>query len=215
MVRGEGCSKRSSGVHLRLRDEGPTAENLVPLRLDIEIDGIRFRDVFTWNPNDPDQDVLVFARRTVRDLKLPPAFITQISQSIQHQLNEFRALQGQDMYPGDKMVLIKIREDLRVNHTLIKDQFLWDLNNFESDPEEFAKTLCKDMNIKDPEVGDAWTQEEELALIDAHHVYGNKWAEIAKDGRVAEEDDTLPDGHKLSKGDGVFHISYDMGRMTS
>lgn len=28
-----------------------------------------------------------------------------------------------------------------------------DLNNFESDPEEFAKTLCKDMNIEDPEVG--------------------------------------------------------------
>ncbi|KAL9690875.1 hypothetical protein QQ045_011287 [Rhodiola kirilowii] len=27
---------------------------------------------------------------------------------------------------------------------------------------------------------DDWTQEEELALIDAHHVYGNKWAEIAK-----------------------------------
>ncbi|CAM8891988.1 unnamed protein product [Rhodiola kirilowii] len=27
---------------------------------------------------------------------------------------------------------------------------------------------------------DAWTQVEELALIDAHRVYGNKWAEIAK-----------------------------------
>ncbi|KAL9678368.1 hypothetical protein QQ045_016212 [Rhodiola kirilowii] len=147
---------------------------------------------------DPDQDVLVFARRTVRDLKLPPAFITQICQSIQ----------VSDFVTNELL-------DLRVNHTLIKDQFLWDLNNFESDPEEFAKTLCKDMNIKDPEVGDAWTQEEELALIDAHHVYGNKWAEIAKDGRVAEEDDTLPDGHKLSKGDGVFYISYAMGRMTS
>lgn len=28
-----------------------------------------------------------------------------------------------------------------------------DLNNFESDPEEFAKTFCKDMGIEDPEVG--------------------------------------------------------------
>lgn len=27
----------------------PTAENLVPIRLDIEIDGQRFRDAFTWN----------------------------------------------------------------------------------------------------------------------------------------------------------------------
>nr|XP_016440413.1 PREDICTED: chromatin structure-remodeling complex protein BSH-like isoform X2 [Nicotiana tabacum] len=105
----------------------PTAENLVPIRLDIEIDGQRFRDAFSWNPNDPDSEVVVFAKRTVKDLKLPPGFITQIAQSIQL--------------------------DLRVNHTVIKDHFFWDLNNFESDPEEFARTFCKDMEIEDPEVG--------------------------------------------------------------
>ncbi|KAJ6430841.1 hypothetical protein OIU84_018363 [Salix udensis] len=33
---------------------------------------------------------------------------------------------------GDKIVPIKL--DLRVNSTLIKDQFLWDMNNFDSDP---------------------------------------------------------------------------------
>jgi len=27
---------------------------------------------------------------------------------------------------------------------------------------------------------DPWTQEEELALMDAHRIHGNKWAEIAK-----------------------------------
>lgn len=32
---------------------------------------------------DPDSEVVVFAKRTVRDLKLPPQFITQIAQSIQ------------------------------------------------------------------------------------------------------------------------------------
>lgn len=29
----------------------PTADNLIPIRLDIEIDGQRFRDAFTWNPS--------------------------------------------------------------------------------------------------------------------------------------------------------------------
>ncbi|KAM0009677.1 putative abieta-7,13-dien-18-ol hydroxylase [Helianthus debilis subsp. tardiflorus] len=33
------------------------------------------------------------------------------------------------------------------------------------------------------------------------------------DGRVADMDDTLPDGFKLKKGDGVYYISYAMGRM--
>lgn len=27
---------------------------------------------------------------------------------------------------------------------------------------------------------DAWTQEEEIALIRAHQIYGNKWAELTK-----------------------------------
>jgi replication initiation and membrane attachment protein DnaB len=27
---------------------------------------------------------------------------------------------------------------------------------------------------------EAWTQQEELALVQAHEIYGNKWAEIAK-----------------------------------
>ena len=28
-----------------------------------------------------------------------------------------------------------------------------DMNNFDSDPEDFAKTFCDDMGIQDPEVG--------------------------------------------------------------
>lgn len=79
------------------------------------------------------------------------------------------------------MLLIYSQLDLRVNHTLIKDQFLWvslaqllhpnipnycylsrlimklpaiqDLNNYESDPEEFSRIFCKDLAIQDPEVG--------------------------------------------------------------
>lgn len=32
---------------------------------------------------DPDSEVVSFAKRTVKDLKLPPTFMTQIAQSIQ------------------------------------------------------------------------------------------------------------------------------------
>ena len=35
-----------------------------------------------------------------------------------------------------------------------------------------------------------------------------------KDGRCADADDILPDGHKLKQGDGVYYISYAMGRMS-
>jgi SWI/SNF-related matrix-associated actin-dependent regulator of chromatin subfamily B protein 1 len=86
---------------------------------------------------DPDSEIVVFAKRTVKDLKLPPPFVTQIAQSIQvihmfflplnslhmlqlhfillsffsiyqSQLAEFRSYDGQDMYAGDKIVPIKV-----------------------------------------------------------------------------------------------------------
>ncbi|KAL0907269.1 hypothetical protein M5K25_021669 [Dendrobium thyrsiflorum] len=129
----------------------PTAENLIPIRLDIENEGQRFKDSFTWNPTDPDSEVISFAKRTVKDLKLPPIFITQISQSIHSQLAEFRSYEGQEMHLKERIVPIKL--DIRVNNTVIRDQFLWDISNLESDPEEFARTLCKDLDIEDLEVG--------------------------------------------------------------
>ncbi|XP_047334670.1 chromatin structure-remodeling complex protein BSH [Impatiens glandulifera] len=161
----------------------PTADNLVPIRLDIEIDGQRYRDAFTWNPYDPDSEVVIFAKRTVKDLKLPPAFVTQIAQSIQSQLAEFRSNEGQDMYTGEKIVPIKL--DLRVNHTLIKDQFLWDLNNFESDPEEFARTFCKDLGIDEPEVGPAvaFSIREQLYEIAMQTVASTRETRVHKKSR--------------------------------
>ncbi|KAF7145960.1 hypothetical protein RHSIM_Rhsim04G0168500 [Rhododendron simsii] len=99
---------------------------------------------------DPDSEVVIFAKKTVKDLKLPPAFITQIAQSIQRLviIKQNYGLIGASLSSSSQL-------DLRVNHTLIKDQFLWDLNNFESNPEEFARTFCTDFGIEDPEVGPA------------------------------------------------------------
>jgi SWI/SNF-related matrix-associated actin-dependent regulator of chromatin subfamily B protein 1 len=55
----------------------------VPIRLDIELEEQRYKDAFTWNPTDPDSEITIFAKRTVKDLKLPPPFIMHIVQSIQ------------------------------------------------------------------------------------------------------------------------------------
>ncbi|KAJ3674388.1 hypothetical protein LUZ60_005004 [Juncus effusus] len=143
------ASSSKSSMKFRM----PTRENLVPINLDIELDGQHYKDAFTWNPDDPDSEVSTFAKRTVKDLKLPAAFVTQISQSIQSQLADFRSYGGQEMYIKEKIVPIRV--DLRVNNTVLRDNFLWDISNFESDPEEFAKILCDDLNIADPEVAPA------------------------------------------------------------
>ncbi|XP_009353450.1 chromatin structure-remodeling complex protein BSH isoform X1 [Pyrus x bretschneideri] len=194
----------------------PTAQNLVPIRLDLDIDGQRFKDCFTWNPSDPDSEIVVFAKRTAKDLKLPPGFITGIASAIQSQIVEFRSFEGQDMYTVERIVPIKL--DLRVNRTVIRDQFLWvsfkeffcyliismpcsynvglymfngfqDLNNFESDPEEFAKTFCADLGIQDPEVGPAiaFSIREQLYEIVVQSVASVRETRINKKGRRGAE----------------------------
>lgn len=164
----------------------PTAENLVPIRIDIEVDGQRFKDAFTWNPNDPDSEVVNFAKRTVKDLKLPATFVTHISQSVQTQLAEFRSFEGQEMPSKEKIVPLKL--DLRVNNTIIRDQFLWDINNFESDPEEFARIFCKDMDISDPEIGPAiaFAIREQLYELAVQSASTARESRLAKKGRRAE-----------------------------
>ncbi|KAH9301694.1 hypothetical protein KI387_013277, partial [Taxus chinensis] len=161
----------------------PTLENLLPIRLDIEIDGQRLKDAFTWNANDPDSEIPVFARRTVKDLKYPGSFVTPIVQSIQSQLAEFRSFEGQEMTVGEKVLPLKL--DLRVNKTVIKDQFLWDVNSLESDPEEFARALCKDLEIEDPEVGPAIAVaiREQLYEIAIQNVTSGRETRVSKKSR--------------------------------
>lgn len=165
----------------------PTAENLIPIRLDIENEGQRFKDSFTWNAADPDSEVITFAKRTVKDLKLHPTFIAQISQSIHSQLAEFRSYEGQEMHLKEKIVPLKL--DLRVNNTVIRDQFLWDISNLESDPEEFASTLCKDLDIEDPEVGPqiAVHIREQLFEIAIQGVASARESRAGKKGRRGAE----------------------------
>ncbi|CAL4895792.1 unnamed protein product [Urochloa decumbens] len=176
-------ASRPSTVNFRM----PTRDNLVPIRVDIEVDGQRYRDAFTWNPRDPDSEIISFAKRTAKDLKLPANFVPQMLQSIQGQLAEFRSYEGQEMQIKEKIVPLKI--DLRVNNTVIRDQFLWDIGNLDSDPEEFARTLCDDLNITDPEVGPAIAVSirEQLYEIASQSVSVMREKQLSKKGRRAPE----------------------------
>ncbi|MCO5576102.1 hypothetical protein L7F22_029909 [Adiantum nelumboides] len=161
----------------------PTAENLIPIRIDVEVDGQRFKDAFTWNPNELDVEITAFARRTVKDLNLPMAFLPLIAQSIQTQVNEFRSYEGLEMIAGERVHCLKL--DLRVNSTVIRDQFLWDLGNLESDPEEFARCLCKDLELEDPEVGPAvaFAIREQLYELAVLSVSSGRETRISKKSR--------------------------------
>merc|ERR1712141_57762 len=130
-----------------IHENAQVAETLVPIRLDMDIEGQKLRDTFLWNKNDtmlsPDQ----FAEVLCDDLDLNPLhFVPAISAAIQQQIENF---------PNENENLLKAQQDQRVilklnihigNISLV-DQFEWDLSDENNSPEEFAKKICSDLSL--------------------------------------------------------------------
>ncbi|KAF3045118.1 SWI/SNF chromatin-remodeling complex subunit [Didymella heteroderae] len=136
-------------------------EELVPIRLEIELDRLKLRDTFTWNLHDRVTEPMLVARTLVEDFQVPP----ELQQNIIHQVNREIHEQIQDYYPhaffddepldssqpysaykNDEMrILIKLNITIG-QHTLV-DQFEWEINNPLNSPEEFAKQMAADLSL--------------------------------------------------------------------
>ena len=124
-------------------DQAATYENaiqqdvLVPIRVDLEIEGQKLRDTFTWNKNELLVTPEIFAEIICDDLDLNPiAFIPAISQSIRQQL---------ESHPSDNIIedntdqRVIIKLNIHVGNVSLVDQFEWDMGEPQNSPEEFAK----------------------------------------------------------------------------
>lgn len=122
-----------------------TNEVLVPIRLDMEIEGHKLRDTFVWNKNEisitPDQ----FAEILCDDLDLPaPAFVPAIAQSIRQQIEAFPTESILDQQT-DQRVPIKL--NIHVGNISLVDQFEWDLSEKHNTAEQFALKLCSELGL--------------------------------------------------------------------
>lgn len=136
-------------------------EDLVPIRLDIEWDKIKLRDVFTWNLHDRVTPPELFAEKLVEDLGLPlescAPLVRQIAQSIQDQLADYYPqvfIEDEPLdlhlpyqaYKDDEMrILIKL--NITIGNHMLVDQFEWEINNAYNSPEEFAQQMTKDLSL--------------------------------------------------------------------
>jgi len=122
-------------------------EDLIPIRLDIEIDGQKLRDTFTWNKNEKLITPEAFAEALCDDLDLPAvSFAPSIIQALKSQIEQY-SVDFEDMDPViiDQRVLIKL--NLHVGNVSLQDQFEWDMSEPLNDPEEFARTLCTELGL--------------------------------------------------------------------
>lgn len=157
-------NRRSKSLHVPRKDLAKQAdifEELVPVRLDIEFDKIKLRDTFTWNLHDHLVTPELFAENMVEDFKLPPEMGPHVFRQINSEIHE----QIQDYYPhvffqedpldphlpydaykNDEMrILIKLNVTIG-QHTLV-DQFEWDINDPMNSPEEFARSMTRELSL--------------------------------------------------------------------
>lgn len=120
-------------------------EVLVPIRLDMEIEGHKLRDTFVWNKHEISITPEQFAEILCDDLDLPgQAFVPAIAQSIRQQIEAFPTESILDQQT-DQRVLIKL--NIHVGNISLVDQFEWDLSDKHSTPEQFALKLCSELGL--------------------------------------------------------------------
>lgn len=153
--------RRSKELYIPRKDNAQQAEQheeLVPIRLDLELDKLRIRDTFTWNLHEklisPDQ----FTDYLIEDLKVPPEAQREVANYVKQEMHE----QTQNFYPHmivedgpldpskpynehkDDEMRIMIKLNITIGRISLVDQFEWDINNPLNSPEEFARHMAQE-----------------------------------------------------------------------
>jgi SWI/SNF-related matrix-associated actin-dependent regulator of chromatin subfamily B protein 1 len=130
-----------------VHDNSNLPEVLVPIRMDMDIDGQKLRDTFLWNKNETLITPEMYAEILCDDLDLNPLnFVPAIAAAIQQQLDSFPA-DSENLLKEqtDQRVVIKL--NVHVGNISLVDQFEWDLSETKITPEEFARKICSDLSL--------------------------------------------------------------------
>lgn len=138
----------------QIKEISETPESLVPIRLDFESDKYRLHDTFTWNLNEKNVSVAQFAKNITEDFYFPRNLSSNIASIITDQIKEFNIhpyvdtskLKNTDI-ERDEDMRIMIKLDITVGQHNLVDQFEWDINCPDNNPEKFAEVLCKELNL--------------------------------------------------------------------
>ncbi|KAF0690528.1 Aste57867_18077 [Aphanomyces stellatus] len=120
------------------------ATALVPIRLDVDVDGYRYIDSFS---HETDYTFETFSASLIRDLDLPDCFYVPIADAIRKQVEQASPLLPVGDAVPTSPCLVPISLKLRLNDTLLLDTFEWDLSNPANDPDQFARVLCAEMGL--------------------------------------------------------------------
>ncbi|TMW62924.1 hypothetical protein Poli38472_005542 [Pythium oligandrum] len=115
---------------------------LCPVRIDVDVDGVRYQDTLLVNNAVPNVSPEVIATRIAREENLSDLVKDAIAESIRRQLVTFASFidpTSESLHP--------ITLDLVIDGYSLRDQFEWDVYSDLNNAEAFASTLCADLNL--------------------------------------------------------------------
>eukprot|EP00035_Acanthoeca_spectabilis_P037604 m.46288 g.46288 ORF g.46288 m.46288 type:complete len:554 (+) comp8735_c0_seq2:77-1738(+) len=124
------------------RPKKPTPD-LIPIMINFEQQGLKFKDSFLWDINDESITPRTFAAQLCKDEELPMSCADEIASTIQHQIEQYSTLS--DVKLGSRLVTIQL--NVQLGTTLLQDKFVWDHAETSFTPEQFAERLCSDLGI--------------------------------------------------------------------
>lgn len=142
--------RRRSEVNLGVVPRQKT--ELVPIRLDVDMDGYKLRDTFSWNLHEEAISCEEFAELTCRDFDLPTTTLAPvIAKSMREQLQEHREATSMLRNAGGIASLAGVRVLLRLDVTIgtlqLIDQLEWDLGEERNSPAAFAAQYVRELAL--------------------------------------------------------------------
>ncbi|CAO3642801.1 unnamed protein product [Cunninghamella echinulata] len=123
-------------------------EVLVPIRLDIDVDDVKLRDVFLWNMHEQFLTPEKFGEMLCQDIDLDPSrFVPLIAESIRQQVIDFESVHEIEI-PMENQTSVVINLDLQVGKVNLRDKFEWNLSNVSTNaPELFSKQMAAELGL--------------------------------------------------------------------
>lgn len=148
-----------------------TKENLIPVRIDLDMENRKYKDFILWNSNEPYYTPEMFAKIVADDNGLSPNFESEIAACIKKAVSTYESVENL----RDECIRT-IEIEVRIGNVGIQDKFEWDISDPDNSPEDFADLLCNEMGLN-----------SEFATQIAHQIRENVAAHKKKNQDMMEQ----------------------------
>lgn len=119
-----------------------TKENLIPVRIDLDMENRKYKDLILWNSNEPYYTPEMFAKIVADDNGLSSTFESEIASCIKKAVSMYESVENLR-----EECIRTIDIEVRIGNVCLQDRFEWDISEPDNSPEDFAELLCNELGL--------------------------------------------------------------------